>query len=61
MRNKVLVIVSGGVADTLVVGAVEVYVMDLDNIKAGDEPPALPSDLAEAAKAAGYEKGKDFQ
>ena len=42
MRAIALVTVSGGVAETFTPEHVDARVIDLDNIKAGDDPVELP-------------------
>lgn len=62
MKAIALVTVSGGVADVSAPEHVDVRVVDLDNIEAGDGPTELPRGIGfEALVAeAGLEEGKDY-
>ena len=45
MKAIGLVVIAGGVADVFTPTHVDVRVVDIDNIKAGDPPVELPSDI----------------
>ena len=61
MKSIALVIVAGGVADVVQPPHVDVRVVDLDNIEAGDGPIELPDNIGfeELVAEAGLEVGVD--
>jgi hypothetical protein len=58
---RVLVTVSGGVADVHTQGSVHIAVVDFDSLVAGDPPVQLEADIwNDLAQARGLEPGRDI-
>ncbi len=62
MKAIALVIVAGGVADEVAPPHVDVRIVDIDNIKAGDSPPGLPRDVGfeDLVRRAQLIEGEEF-
>ena len=60
LRPKVLIHVQGGVADYYVDGAVDVALIDFDNIEAGDPPVELDESWREITKDGFFEEESKY-